>query len=169
MLQRQRGVSSAWFLLLAAAAVAFIWIAGRELPPLVGAHFGTGGIATGFVPRQRYLIVATIGCVLLPLIIVFPISIALRNPQAVINLPNRDYWLAPERRPATVDFIRRQMMRFGTAMLVFVCYVHWLVIQANERSPPRLAGSAFVSAVAIFIGFVIVWIALHYTRFRRQT
>lgn len=103
----------------------------------------------------------------MPLIIVFPLGIALRNPKAVINLPNRDYWLAPERRPATVEFIRVQLMRFGTAMLVFVCYVHWLVVQANERSPPRLAGSAFVSAVAVFIGFIVIWIALHYRRFRR--
>lgn len=140
---------------------------GQHLPPLVGAHFGHGGIATGFVTRERYLIVASIGCVLLPLIIVFPISIALRNPKAVINLPHREYWLAPERRPATVEFIRQQMMRFGTAMLVFVCYIHWLVVQANERSPPRLAGSAFVSAVAVFIGFIVVWIAIHYTHFRR--
>ena len=45
-------------------------------------------------------------------------AVALRNPNAVINLPHRDYWLAPERRPATFEFIRRQMMRFGTAMLV---------------------------------------------------
>ena len=166
-MNRQRGVSSAWFLLVAAAAVAFICFSSQELPPLVGAHFGTGGIATGFVPRHRYLLAAICAAVLLPVVIVFPISLALRNPNAVINLPHRDYWLTPGRRPDTVRFVRHQMMRFGTAMLIFICYVHWLVVEANEKSPPRLAGSAFVSAVAVFIGFVIVWIAIHYTHFRK--
>ncbi len=166
-MNRQRGASSAWFLLLAAAAVAFIWFSGQELPRLVGSHFGRGGIATGFIPRNRYLFATMFASVLLPLVIVFPISLALRNPNARINLPNRDYWLTPERRPETVNFIRTQMMRFGAALLLFICYVHWLVVQANLKSPPRLAGSAFVSAVAVFIGFVIVWIAIHYTRFRK--
>ncbi len=166
-MSRQRGASPAWFLLLVAAAVAFIWFSGQELPRLVGSHFGRGGIATGFVPRNRYLFGISLASVLLPVLIVFPISLALRNPKAIINLPNRDYWLTPERRPETVNFIRTQMMRFGAALLAFICYVHWLVVQANESSPPRLAGSAFVSAVALFVGFVVVWIAIHYTHFRK--
>jgi hypothetical protein len=163
----QRGASSAWFLLIAAAAVAFIWFTARQLPPLVGVHFGTASIATGFVPRSRYVLAAISASVLLPFVIVFPISLALRSPNVVINLPNRDYWLTPERRPQTVNFIRSQMMRFGTAMLLFICYVHWLVVEANAKSPPRLATGAFVAGIAVFACFVILWITLHYRRFRR--
>jgi hypothetical protein len=164
---KQRGASSAWFLLIAAAAAGFIWVTGERLPPLVASHFGAGGIATGFILHRRYVFAAMFLCVAPALAIVFPVSLALRNPKTVINLPNRDYWLAPERRADTIDFIRTQMMRFGTALLVFFCYVHWLLVKANQQSPPRLAGAAFVSAVAVFIGFMVVWTAIHYTRFRK--
>ncbi len=166
---KQRGASSLWFLLIAALAAAFIWETSRQLPPLVGAHFGAGGIATGFVTQRSYVFTAIFACVVLPVVLVLPLSLALNNPNAVINLPNRDYWLAPERRADTVEFIRKQMMRFGTALLIFICYVHWLVVKANAQSPPRLAAAPFVSAIAVFLGFVVVWIAIHFTRFRRTT
>jgi hypothetical protein len=164
---KERGVASIWLLLFAAAAAAFIWVTSRQLPPLVASHFGAGGIANGFILHRRYVFAALFVCVAPALAIVFPVTLALRNPSARINLPNGDYWLAPERRAETVAFIRTQMMRFGTALLVFFCYVHWLVVKANESSPPRLAGASFVSAVAVFLGFLLVWIAIHYTRFRR--
>jgi hypothetical protein len=164
----QRGASTLWFLLVIAVGVGFIWMTSRELPPLVASHFGSSGIANGFIPHKSYLLAVIFACTVLPMVIVFPISIAMNSPNAVINLPNRDYWLAPERRAETVSFVRKQMMRFGTAMLIFICYVHWLVVRANEQSPPRLAAGPFVSAVAVFVGFIIVWIAIHFTRFRRS-
>jgi len=163
----QRGASSVWFLLLVAAGAAFVWMTSQQLPPLVASHFGRGGIANGFILHKHYVVFTVLICVVLPLAIVFPISFALNNPKAVINLPNRDYWLTPERRAETVAFIRTQMMRFGTGLLIFLCYVHWLVVKANQQTPPRLGGAAFVSAVAVFFGFVVVWIAIHYTRFRK--
>jgi hypothetical protein len=164
---RQRGASSVWLLLISAAAAGFIWVTSQQLPPLVASHFGVGGIANGFVLHQRYLFAVLFLCIAPALAIVLPMNAALGNSNAAINLPNRDYWLAPERRAETVEFIRTQMLRFGTALIVFFCYVHWLVVKANQQSPPRIPGPAFVSAVAVFIGFLIVWAAIYYTRFRK--
>jgi hypothetical protein len=164
---RQRGASSVWLLLISAAAAGFIWVTSQQLPPLVAFHFGVGGIANGFVLHQRYLFAVLFLCIAPALAIVLPMNAALGNSNAAINLPNRDYWLAPERRAETVEFIRTQMLRFGTALIVFFCYVHWLVVKANQQSPPRIPGPAFVSAVAVFIGFLIVWAAIYYTRFRK--
>ena len=164
---RQRGASSVWLLLIAAAAAAFIWVTSQQLPPLVASHFGAGGIANGFVLHRRYLFTVLFLCIGPALAIVFPMNVALGNPNAAINLPNRDYWLAPERRAETVEFVRTQMLRFGTALIVFFCYVHWLVVKANQQSPPRIPGPAFVSAVAVFIGFLVVWTAIYYTRLHK--
>ncbi len=164
---RERGASSVWLLLLAAAAAAFIWATSRQLPPLVASHFGAGGIANGFVLHRRYVFAVLFLSIAPALAIVLPMNFALGNPNARINLPNRDYWLAPERRAATVEVIRTQMLRFGTALIVFFCYVHWLVVEANRQSPPRIPGPAFVSAVVVFVGFLIVWTAIYYTHFRK--
>ena len=101
-----------------------------------------------------------------PFAVVVPISLAMNNPDAVINVPNRDYWLAPQRRAATVAYIRRQMLIFGLALLAFICYVHWLVVKANGTSPPTLPPSSFMLALVTFATFVMLWIALFLKRFR---
>lgn len=162
----QQGASSAWILIAAVLGAGFVWMTSQSLPPLVAAHFGSGGIATGFIPHKSYVFATLLACLALPLLIVAPISAALNNPSVRINVPNRDYWLMPERRPETIAFIRKQMGRFGIGLLVFICYVHWLVVRANELTPPRLAAGPFVSALAMFLGFVVLWIALFFRRFR---
>lgn len=163
----QRGASSVWFLLVAAAGAAFIWMTSQALPPLVASHFGSGGTANGFMPHRTYVYAAVVACIVLPLCVILPVSMLLNNPNTTINLPNADYWLSPEQRPATVEYIRKQLLQFGIALLVFICYVHWLVVRANELTPPRLAAGPFVSALAVFVGFVVVWIALFFNRFGR--
>ena len=162
----QRGASGALFLIAVAIAATFIWMTGRSLPARVASHFGTSGFANGFLSHKIYVIATLCACILLPVLVVIPINLALQNPNAPLNIPNRDYWLAPERRAASVEFVQAQMTRFGVALLLFIGYAHWLVVQANERSPPRLASVSFVSALAVFLGFVIVWIAIFLNRFR---
>ncbi len=162
----QRGASSALFLIVVAIGAAFVWMTSRSLPGMVASHFGASGIANGFIQHRTYVIATLCACIVLPVAVVVPLHFALRNPNAVINLPNRDYWLTPERRADTFEFVRTQMTRFGIALLAFICYAHWLVVQANERTPPRLSSVSFVSGLVVFAGFVVVWIAIHLNRFR---
>ena len=162
----QRGASSVSFLLIVVLAAAFVWFTSRSLPNLVASHFGAHGIPNGFMRRDPYVIVIICLCIALPLLVTVPLNFALRNPDMMINVPHREYWLAPQRRADTVDFVRRQMTRFGLALLAFICYVHWLVVKANEQIPPRLSSVAFVSALVMFAGFVTVWMAIFFNRFR---
>jgi hypothetical protein len=162
----QRGAFSVLFLFLVALGAAFVWFTSGALPAQVASHFGAHGLPNGFMPREIYAIAMLGICVVLPLLVSLPINLALRRPEAVLNLPNKDYWLAPERRVETVEFVRRQMKGFGIGLLAFICYVHWLVIKANELVPPRLSSVAFVSALVLFAGFVAVWTAIFLNRFR---
>ena len=43
-----------------------------------------------------------------------------RIPNSLINLPSREYWLAPERRESTVEFMSRHMLWFGSATLLLL-------------------------------------------------
>ena len=53
-------------------------------------------------------------------------------------------------------------------MIVFICYVHWLVVQANAAMPQRLDEEQFMVGLGIFALFIIGWIGSFYMRFRRQ-
>jgi len=162
----QRGVTFPVFLLFVAVAAGYVGYSGLHMPTLVASHFGASGIADAFMPRSRYLTMMLCVTVLLPMVVTVPLSIGLSNPNLKINLPNRDYWLAPEHREETVTYIRQQMLRFGVALLLFICFAHWLVARANAHTPPMLSLVSLVSGLLVFGAYAIIWIALHYTRFR---
>jgi hypothetical protein len=165
----QNGKGAGLFALYIACATVFVWLTSMGLPPLVASHFGFGGAANGFMTRSfytRFMVAFVIG---LPAFMVLVTWYAVGNAKARLNLPNRDYWLVPERRAATVAFLRAGILWFGVLLVTFLCYAHELVVLANTVQPPQLPESWFIGGLVVF--FVVLFIAvrafLH--RFRRDT
>ena len=67
-----------------------------------------------------------------------------RAPARLVNLPNKDYWLAPERCVATMARVASALTWFGCAALSFVVVVNALVFDFN------LGHERVVSATAIW-------------------
>ena len=155
-----------WILLIGAAA--FVWISGSGLPPLVASHFGLGGRADGFMARGDYLTFMLIGTVAIPLLIVVPQRLVETIPPRLINVPNREYWLAPERIGSTLDYLRNHAVWFAVLFTALLCFVHWEVVQANMRSPARLAAQPFVIGLVTYVLAVLLWIAAMIRHFRRR-
>jgi uncharacterized membrane protein len=153
-------------LLLIACAAAFVGFTSRSLPARVAAHFDTAGHATGYLPREPYVALILLITVVAPLLVVIIPNRAFSHPDARINLPNRDYWLAPERREATVRFLARQTSLFAWLVVVFLCYTQWLVVQANALTPPALDSRAFLTGLVVFLACTLFWIVRLVRRFR---
>lgn len=157
------------FLVLQTMLVSFVWYSAQALPPVVASHFSASGVANGFMPRQAYVMGFSLLLIGIPLLMAFlPGSLASRS-SARLNIPNRAYWLAPERRDATLAFIRGHGKWFAGAMSLFLGYVHWLVVQANQRQPPVLSNADILSGLAVFLLALVVWLAGLYLRFRKTT
>jgi uncharacterized membrane protein len=154
------------FLILVVGAALFVWYTSRSLPEIVASHFGASGAANGFMPRSFYVKFFLAVIVGAPLAVVFLPARALNSPSARINLPNREYWLAPERREETIEVLRGFMTQFGSMLVVFLCYAHWLVVLANNTVPPILPSSKFIGGLVIFLGIIMIWIILLLGRFR---
>jgi heme A synthase len=75
----------------------------------------------------------------------------------MINVPNKEFWLAPERREQTVAFFEVQFAWFGCAFLAFLLVVNELVFAANQTSPRKLNGAGFSVALVAFLAFVGIW------------
>ena len=163
----QRGQSFQMFLLLVAGAAGFVWMTSDSLPAVVASHFGASGTAGAFMPREAYVRFMLVFVVGLPLFIVGLTSLTLGSPRARINVPHRDYWLAPERREETISFLRLHMVRFGAMLVVFLCFVHWLVVRANESQPVRLENRWFIGGLVVFVVFALAWAKALFSRFRR--
>jgi hypothetical protein len=156
--------AGSWLALLIAAAALFVWHTSRDLPPIVASHFGPGGAANGFMTRQFYLCFMLGFVVLLPAVLLLALARALRAPGARLNLPNAEYWLAEGRRAAA---LLGYMRVFGALLVLFLCYVHWLVVRANALSPPVLDGARLGVALSLFLIALVSWIVLLRRAFRR--
>lgn len=156
------------FLLLAVCAAAFVWVSSSGLPGEVASHFEADGYANGFTTRGAYVIMMLLLVVGAPALMVVVMHFALGRANARINLPNREYWLTPERRADTVSYLRGHMGVFAAVLMTFLCYMHWLVVRANEVRPPRLPSTWVNAGLAVFIIFTVLWTRTLLRRFRSR-
>ncbi|HEX9472714.1 MAG TPA: hypothetical protein VF931_00900 [Steroidobacteraceae bacterium] len=165
----QNGKGAGLFALYVACAAVFVWFTSVGLPPLVASHFGAGGTANGFMARSSYTLFMLAFVIGLPGLMVLVAWHAVGNDKARINLPNRDYWLAPERRTATVAMLRAGIQWFGVLLVAFLCYAHALVVVANKVQPPQLPESWFIGGLVIFFVVLMIAVRAFLRRFRRDT
>ena len=88
-------------------------------------------------------------------------AIAPRLPERLVHVPNRQFWLAPERRTATLAALGRFGLWAAQATVVLLCVLHWFVVRANAVRPPHLEQAPLVALmalyfVALFAGMVAV-------------
>ncbi|TAH41296.1 MAG: DUF1648 domain-containing protein [Gammaproteobacteria bacterium] len=156
-----------WLLGSAIAGIAFVVISAWSLPDPVASHFGGEGLANGFMSRGAYTALMAVLAGGIPLLLAGSMIAAIKLSGDKINLPNREYWLAPERRGETMTWLIRHTHRFALALLVFMCCVHWLVLRANALQPPRLEESWFIGGLLAFFLFLAGWFIRLLLRFRR--
>jgi hypothetical protein len=154
--------------LLGGAALVFVTMTSADLPEFPAAHFGADGTPNAFMTRRGYVAFMYFFVAVVPLLVsLLPVLVGRRWPNS-LNIPNRDDWLGQERRPDTFATVESRTRLLAGAMIVFICYVHWLVVQANAAMPQRLDEAQFVVGLGIFALFIIGWIGSFYMRFRRQ-
>jgi len=155
-------------LLLLLVLAAFVWLSSSALPEVVASHFGSNGAANGYMPRGIYIVLLLVLIVGVPLLLaLLPAAVAGKGGRN-LSIPNREFWLAPERRESTVAFIRVHGLWFAAAVALFMAYVHWLVVQANALRPPHLSTAGITAGLLVFFLLLVVWLAVLYARFRRH-
>jgi len=83
-------------------------------------------------------------------------------PPSLWNLPSKDYWLAPERRDATVTRVADEMASFGNATLALVLMTFELAFRAN------LPGGTFASdAMWVVLTAYLILVVARLVRFVR--
>src|SRR5262249_31015241 len=132
-------------------------------------HFGFHGEPNGWMSKEADLLfMAAIGFGL-PLFIIGVCYGTGFLPKSLVNLPNRDYWLAPERRKKTAAHIGGRSVWMACMMVIFLTVLHLLVVFANQRSSPRLSTPGIVSLTACFLAGVFIWVIDLFRDFRKPT
>jgi uncharacterized membrane protein len=143
--------------LVAALAAAQLVHYHPQLPDTIAVHFNASGEPDGWSGKTEFVL--TYGAIeaLMVLMGVAAVLIIGRVPPALVNIPNREYWLAPERRAETVEFIAGQVVWIEIATLGFLMAIAQLIFIENlGGDAPRLSGDFWYVLVAFVC--VVLWI-----------
>jgi uncharacterized membrane protein len=94
-----------------------------QLPAQLASHFDARGLPNGWSSKSAYFALQAFIVLVLTLCFAVLPSLLERAPARLLNLPNKDYWLAPERRAATMARVASALTWFGCAGLAFVVVV----------------------------------------------
>jgi uncharacterized membrane protein len=142
---------AAWtiFVLLLIFAFLLVTRTSPALPPLVGSHFDAAGYPNAFMTRGGYTRFVLCLGLAAPVALVALLTVVYSRAND-LKLPNRDYWLAPERIARTRARLVVHGVWFGSLLVTMVCFVHWLVLGAYRRVPPQLSNTAIEAGMLAF-------------------
>ena len=152
--------------LVIAVSTALLLGTGVSLPPEVASHFGHSGAADGWMSRTAYLCLMTALVAVLPLFLAATSGLLPKWSRRNRLMRHPEYWLAPPRRAATEAFLESYACAFGIALCLFMLGMHFLLIEANALTPPRLPMHAFFAVLGVFGAVVVALLAALFVRFR---
>jgi serine/threonine-protein kinase len=153
--------------LLVVAFVCLLAVTSPDLPTRVASHFDGGGQPNGWMSRSSYLIFTAAFGVGLPAIVILGFRVLRHLPSDLINIPRRDYWLAPERRLATVTGLFHRSLWLACLLVAMMLGVHLLVVHANSQVPVRLSAPMILGLIGFFLSGVAAWILSLFRYFKR--
>lgn len=124
-----------------------------QLPERMATHFGVDGTPNGWMSRNSAALFQCALQVLLPLLFAGIAWVLPRFPNSMINLPNREYWLAPERRDGALAHMATMLLAVGLACSIFIAAIAHLVFEANRNNAP-LASGPFLILFVCFLSTV---------------
>jgi len=139
------------------------------LPESVPSHFGSNGKATSFSSKEMMIgsHLAVIGV----LLVIFGIVGALlKNGKAsYINVPNREYWFAPERRAQSSNDVLSLLLWIlcsvlGLMLLVFYSKAESAILETNKLGAAFYIGFAFF---LLFDMFVVIYLIVRFSTLPR--
>jgi len=85
----------------------------------------------------------------IPLLIIAAFNCIRFVPLRFVNVPNREYWFAGERREESLRWLGKIGVWLGCFLLVFLSVMHGLVVEANTHQPPHLDPQPLWLAVGV--------------------
>jgi uncharacterized membrane protein len=134
------------------------------LPPRLATHFDASGRANGWSSQ------AGLRTVIAALVVIFAALFAgtgllRRIPDRFMNLPNKGYWFAPDRRDQALAFICDWMRWFLVMVMSLLALVIGMVLRANLVTPPHMPDSILWFLLA-YLATSVVMVVVLVRRFR---
>lgn len=134
-----------------------------QLPERMASHFMANGTPNGWMPKEAFFLLSCVVVGMSALVAFLAPRLVASRPAEKINLPHREYWLAPERREDTMSFLRAQMVWFGCGIQFVLLYGTSQAINANLPTVGYFDAKGMWYVVAGSLLLTVVWI-IHFLR-----
>ena len=105
-----------------------------QSPERMASHFGPGGRPDGWISKEAHFYLMQGMETFLLLLFLFIPELMVRTPVRWVNLPNREFWFAPENRSLLKEKLNVLMPEMGVYLFLFFGGLNLLILRAN-RSP----------------------------------
>ncbi len=126
------------------------------MPERMASHFDASGKPNGWTHPKGFVAIYALVVVLLWVIFILTPRLLFLLPDSMINLPNKKYWLAPERRMQTAATIEEFLGTVGNATAALLICIFQMAFSANLEKDAALPSSAWLLMVAYMI-FMMGW------------
>jgi uncharacterized membrane protein len=137
------------------------------LPERFATSFNSAGEPECWMDRSSFMLFLS-GMGSLGILVFIVIGFVSRfTPDKWVNVPRREYWLAPERRAETMNYLFRQMLWFACLLCCLFIAVDISTIHANRLTRPHLPMGEFLTIIGCFVAGTIVWSISFVSHFKR--
>ena len=131
------------------------------LPDTMAIHFGGDGQPDGWETKESFYIFYSL--LVLGLSGLFQgLKVALpKMPVSLINMPNKEYWFAPERAKDSFGILTGFFERMTCALVLFLGVIFADTCVSNLREVVQLNTMTFIPLLLLFVGFVfwnVIWL-----------
>ncbi len=154
------------FVILCVTCVAHTLYYYPLLPEKVATHFGPSGRPDAWGSKMQFIVVYLVAVGVMAAIFL-GLGLALTKiPNALINLPNKDYWLAPERRRETSDYMLPWFLWLGSLTMILLLDIAHQSFQVHLGKATRLGH--FWITLGGYLILSTMWCVAIYRKFSKK-
>lgn len=135
------------------------------LPDRIASHFNLMGQPDNWSSKNAVMLFHLGLVIFFAVLFHFLSWITYKIPESLINLPNKNYWLAPERKKQTLNSLSIFFIWMGNVAIIFFMVIFNLAYQVNVS--PNDKSYNFWIALILFIIANVYMIYHLFKRFRK--
>lgn len=136
-----------------------------NLPERMASHFNQAGEANDWTSKNSFVVFEAILLLfILSEFILLPLIIE-KSPDSLINLPNKEYWLAAERRAETFRVMKIYFEWLAIGLLGLFISINQMVFKANINQE-NLSALTMWLIIGAFLVYVFVWMIKFIRQFK---
>jgi hypothetical protein len=158
MTERRLSIPLAILMLLTCGSIAFFIFFGQDFPPHMAVRFNLDGQPVEWMDRVKFIVLASFVSFMLPTFAAAMVGVLPRVvPISILNMPNKAYWLAQERRPEALDAWTWFGLWLGCLLQGFLMVINIGIARANAVTPPVLGGAWLLMPPVLFFAGLLAW------------